>query len=274
MRKIGINAGLGFDLDRCDMLRHIKQAGFDAVFTDWSEGCPLPLWKQTADELGLEMPFVHAPFKGMSKVWEDGTEGDEVMERLKRCIADTAAVGVSMVICHVYIGFPTKHTVNEIGLARWRDLLDYAHAHGVRVAFENTEGDEILKDLLTALHDHPATGFCIDTGHEMCYNRSRDMITPYGDLLIATHLNDNLGICGEHIFWHDDLHLLPGDGIADWEGIANRLKTVGYEGILMFELTVRSKPNHHENDAYLAMGPDAYLQEAHRRAVRFAELFE
>lgn len=56
----------------------------------------------------------------------------------------------------------------------------------------------------------------------------------YGDKLIGTHLNDNLGIkdfTGK-ITWLDDLHLLPFDGIADWDSIVQRLCRYQFEGPL------------------------------------------
>ena len=48
------------------------------------------------------------------------------------------------------------------------------------------------------------------------------MLALYGEKLICTHLNDNLGIKDFEgkTTWHDDLHLLPFDGIADWNKIA------------------------------------------------------
>lgn len=44
------------------------------------------------------------------------------------------------------------------------------------------------------------------------------MLDKYGDRLIATHLNDNLGVSDfdGKVTWTDDLHLLPFDGIIDW----------------------------------------------------------
>jgi sugar phosphate isomerase/epimerase len=98
------------------------------------------------------------------------------------------------------------------------------------------------------------------------------MLASYGDRLFATHLNDNLGISREdgEIFWTDDLHLLPFDGIADWDNIAARLDKWGYSGILTFELTVKSKPDRHENDKYAQMPLEEYIAECYIRACRLA----
>ena len=99
-----------------------------------------------------------------------------------------------------------------------------------------------------------------------------DLVAKYGDKLIATHLNDNLGIKDENgrIFWHDDLHLLPYDGMADWKEFAHRLNKCGYDDILTFELNNKSKPNRHENDKDWNMPIEEYIAECYVRACRFA----
>ena len=144
----------------------------------------------------------------------------------------------------------------------------------MKLAFENTEGEEYLQAILETFGGSPAVGFCIDTGHRHCYNRDADLITKYGDLLVATHINDNLGIKdkGGHIFWHDDLHLLPFDGTVDWEETARKLAAVRYTGTLTFELNTKSKPGRHENDRYGEMPLRAYLAQSFRRARRFEKL--
>jgi len=222
----------------------------------------------------LEMPFIHAPFGKIEWLWENDELGETVLQTQLDCVTDSAKNGIPIVVCHIFKGFGKEERPNEIGLARIRRLLDHAQENGVKIAFENTEGDTYLDAVMTAFRDHPATGFCIDSGHEICYNPGKDLITKYADHVIATHLDDNLGVSGESIFWHDDLHLLPWDGKVDFEGVAKRLQKTPFCGTLMFELTVKSKPGHNENDAYLAMGCDAYLAEAYRRACRFAALFE
>jgi sugar phosphate isomerase/epimerase len=127
---------------------------------------------------------------------------------------------------------------------------------------------------MDAFRDSTAAGFCFDSGHELCYNHGNDMLSLYGEKLVGTHLNDNLGIRDFEgkITWHDDLHLLPFDGIADWEGIAKRLAISKPTEYLTFELNLKSKPDRHENDAYFMMPPEEYLSEAFKRASRAASL--
>lgn len=120
--------------------------------------------------------------------------------------------------------------------------------------------------------DNGSVGFCWDSGHEMCYNHSHDLLELYGNRLLLTHLNDNLGISryDGKTFWTDDLHLLPFDGIADWDYNTERLKSSRRLEILNFELNINSKPERHENDAYTAMPPELYFAEAYKRACKIA----
>ncbi len=274
MRKIGINAELGFGIEIPEMMAHIKNAGFDAVFVSWHTDSPLAAWKAESLALGLEMPFIHAPFSKIEYLWEDDALGDEVLKVQMACVEDSAKNDIPIVVCHVYKGFGKEEKPTEIGLTRIKKLLDFAWEKGVRIAFENTEGEAYLDAVLTTFWDHPATGFCIDSGHELCYNYGHDLISKYGKKLIATHIDDNLGITGETIFWHDDLHVLPWDGKVDFDSFVKRVKATEFSDTLMFELTVKSKPNHTENDCYREMGCDAYLKEAYARACRLAKMFD
>jgi sugar phosphate isomerase/epimerase len=120
--------------------------------------------------------------------------------------------------------------------------------------------------------NNDTVGFCWDSGHEMCYNYSDDLLAKYGDRLIMTHLNDNLGISRYDgtIFWTDDLHLLPYDGIADWDNNIQRLKSSNPLSILNFELGISSKPDRHDNDTYSRMSTEEYYAAAYNRACRIA----
>lgn len=262
----------GLSVTPAEQIKMIKAAGFDAVFTDWSApGCLDGLAKEIKDE-GLIFQSIHAPFGRSADFWhEDGEKANTAVNELIACLDDCKRLGVPIMVAHTFIGF-TEHDPNPLGVERFAKVVKAAEERGVRIAFENTEGEEYLDMLMEAFKDSPAVGFCWDTGHEMCYNHHRDMLASYGDRLIATHINDNLGISrfdGE-TYWTDDLHLLPFDGIADWDGVAARLDKCGFDGIMTFELTVKSKPDRFENDKYAAISTEQYLAEAYARACRLA----
>lgn len=204
-------------------------------------------------------------------MWVEGTEGENAVNTLLLCLDDCAKNGVPIMVCHTIIGFD-KHSPNEVGINNYRKIVDRAKELGVKIAFENTEGEEYLKAVMEAFSCYDNVGFCWDTGHEMCYNHSKDMMALYGDRLVGTHLNDNMGITGDHITWHDDAHLLPFDGIADWQGIRDRLRRHGWNGPLTFELTAANKPNRHTHDAYQGWDYEQFVTAALSHARRFAAL--
>ncbi|MBQ3222810.1 MAG: sugar phosphate isomerase/epimerase [Clostridia bacterium] len=262
------------DISQYDIVPLVRQAGFDGCFIDaTSPEIDVCAIAQYARENGLELQSVHAPFTRVHKLWEEGPEGEDSLAEQIACLETAHAVGAPIVICHVFIGFGEQHPT-DIGVQRFSRLLDRAQELGMRIAFENTEGEKYLEYLHDHLWDHPAAGFCIDTGHEMCYNYSHDLIGKYGDKLIATHLNDNMGITGPEIFWHDDAHLFPFDGVADWPGIAQRIRKTGFDGYLTFELTVYNKPNRATHDRYAHLDPLGVLTLAHEKALQFAALLK
>lgn len=274
-KKLCLGLSETFSLPFDEQIKALAQIGFDAFFIDLGEReqrtLSIPSTVKFAKELGLECQSVHAPFGGAGDMWDDDEEeAQKAIKDLTDCIHECQKAEIPIMIAHAYLGFE-PHTPNQKGIDRYGETVKEAEKCGVKIAFENTENEAHLFALLDAFKGNSAVGFCWDSGHEMCYNHSQDLLAMYGDMLIATHINDNLGISSFDgvTTWKDDLHLLPFDGIADWNKNADRLKKCGYDGILTFELTTKSKPNRRENDKYAAMNPYDYLTEAYKRACRF-----
>lgn len=266
---LGTSGQFGTDIEQ--QIKLFSEIGFDGFFVNWERNLDIRHIKEYADSLGMLFQSIHAPFVKSDRMWEKGTESEEAIRELLECLKDCEENDVPIMVCHAIIGFD-KHTPNECGINNYRIIVEKAKEAGVKIAFENTEGEEYLDALMTAFSDYDNVGFCWDTGHEMCYNKSRDMMKSYGDRIICTHLNDNMGIrdFGGEITFLDDLHLLPYDGAADWSDIAERLKKYGFTDVLTFELNKQSKPNRHENDIYDRMPLEEYICEAYKRACRFA----
>ena len=257
-----------------EQIELFRQVGFDGFFTEWYSGAPVEEWAQLAKEKNMIYQSIHAPFHKVDALWrEDEAKAEAALTELLECVEACKRANVPIMILHVFIGFE-DHDPTEIGLKRYGVLVDAAEKAGVKLALENTEGEEYLYALMERYGDRDCVGFCWDTGHEMCYNHSKDLLADFGSKLICTHINDNLGIKDPNgkIFWHDDLHLLPFDGIGDWQGVAARLDKWNYSAEMTFELTTTSKPNRHENDMYAAMDIKDYISEAYKRAVRLADL--
>ncbi len=256
-----------------EQVRTLRRIGFEGFFSGWKEGADIPALRKVADEEGMIYQSIHAPFGRIDRMWEPTDETPDVIDEQIHCLRACAESGVPIMVAHTFIGF-TKHNPTQEGLDNFDKVVREAEKLGVKIALENTEGEEYLAALMAHFKGNPFVGFCWDVGHEMCYNRSQDMLALYGDRLFSTHINDNLGIRdynGEITFF-DDLHLLPFDGVGDWNGIVDRLNHHGYDGILTFELNNVGRKDRHENDIYARMSPEEYLTHAYIRACRVATL--
>jgi L-ribulose-5-phosphate 3-epimerase len=274
-KKICLATSDSFGMSISDQIKTFARIGYDGFFTDWKANYPIQEWVHTAKDTGMIYQSIHAPFARSADMWNnDESSGKIALDELLACLKDCERWEIPIMVVHSFIGFQ-DHTPTPIGLERFGQLVKAAENSGVKIAFENTEGEEYLFALMEVFSDNPTVGFCWDSGHEMCYNHSQDLLARFGDRLIATHLNDNLGIRDYNgkITWIDDLHLLPFDGIADWDYNVERLNKCGYDGILTFELTTASKPDRHENDLYSKMELVDFLTEAFKRACRIAAKF-
>lgn len=256
----------------------LAAAGFEGFFAGWRRGCDLSALRAVAEREHMMFQSVHAPFTRVNVLWEESAASSsaarEVLDEQLLCLRETAAAGVDIMVAHTFIGF-RDHTPTPCGIENYRVLLDEAARLGVRVALENTEGEEYLDALMAALGTHEALGFCWDSGHEMCYNHSRDLLADYGKMLVCTHINDNLGIhdyAGE-ITYLDDLHLLPFDGIADWTYNTARLAATGFDGPLTFELSRTSKRGRFDSERYARLTPEEYTARAYAAACRVGALW-
>jgi len=264
-----------YETDPLTTVDLLADIGFEAFFVNWKPETDFAALRRKANERNMEFQSVHAPFGKAARMWEKGEAGEDAVRELLACVRDCAASEVPIMVCHAIIGFD-KHTPNEIGIGNFSRVVRAAEQAGVKIAFENTEGEEYLAALMEAFRAESHVGFCWDTGHEMCYNGAKPMTALYGDRLFCTHLNDNLGVrdFGGVITPRDDLHMLPFDGAGDWQDIAHRLNLCRYDGILTFELKRIDRYGRWENEVYARMSPKDYMVEAYKRACRFAMMMQ
>ena len=275
MRKLCMALGFGYDMPIEEQIERCAKIGWDGVFTGWSDNNPdwNKLVRKTCDANGMYLQSIHLPYIGVDKLWIEGEKADKEREMHIRAIKEFSDLGADLFILHTIIGME-KDSPNEIGLKNYEKIFNEAEKLGVTVALENTEGEVYLDYLFKHFDGHKAVKFCVDTGHEQCYNYGHDLITKWGSKLVGTHLNDNMGMTGEKLTWHDDAHLMPFDGIIDWEQIAKRLNNVGYKGPLTFELTCHNKPNRNTHDIYKNLDFDGYATLALEKAKKLRDMVD
>lgn len=272
-QKTGISVSNSYGVPVPELVRLVGRTGFDAVSPEWEENDDFAETAEAARESGLAIQSLHGPFDVAAKMWSaDTDDSEEAMRKLLLSLETCKQYSIPVMVVHVWMGFDNIPAPNSEGFENFGKLVKKAEEYGVKIAFENTEGDELLFALMEHFDGNGNIGFCWDSGHEMCYNHSMDLLARFGDRLIMTHLNDNLGISrfDGKTYWTDDLHLLPFDGIADWDYNVARMKKAKKQEYINFELNIRSKPNRHENDAYGEMPIERYFTEAYNRACRIA----
>ena len=266
---LGINVLSGEGVPVIEQMEMIRGVGWDACFTGW-EPEHTEAWANAAARLGLVYQSIHSPFGGVARLWREGEEGRAETERLIACVNDCARFDIPVMVIHPFIGF-RDHTPTPVGLENYARVAEAADRAGVKLGFENVEGEEYLAALMERFWDAPCCGFCFDTGHEMCYNGGKDMLALYGEKLCHTHCNDNLGVAADFEAaepWYHDLHLTMGDGIVDWKGVMARIDATPYEGPLMCELTRADKPGRQTHAGYRALPLEDFYAFALNRARR------
>ncbi len=269
-QKLGLGILHSVKLDALEQLSVFKKAGFDAFFSQWGDD-DTKLLREKADELGLEYQSIHAPFVKMRHMWYQSGQTEIAKQELISCIDEAAEYNVPIVVVHPFIGFDVNEA-NEFGIENFKNVVEDAKKKGIKIAFENVEGDAYLEALMSAFCNYHNVGFCWDTGHEMCYNRGKDMLALYGNRLIATHINDNMGVRGENITFHDDMHMLPFDGIKDWQDAMDRLDKCGYSEIMTFELKIDLNIDKEYSTGYSTMSFEEYVKEAYNRACKLRQI--
>ena len=270
--KLGTSPVGGVEL--LDELEIIKNVGFEGFHAGWYSVERQEEISNKAAQLGLFQQSIHSPFSrehSVKYLWDGGEKGDFVTNELIRCVEDCAKFGIPVMVIHPFIGFK-DHTPTQVGLDNYARVIEVANKLNIKLGFENVEGEEYIAAIMKTFWNEPSVGFCLDTGHEMCYNEHRDMLALYGEKLCHTHFNDNLGIVNPDLpidqTWQNDLHLTMGDGIVDWKAIMDRIDASPYEGPLNCELTRNGKPGRNDHDKYKAMELEEFYAFAYDRVMK------
>lgn len=269
--KIGFSLRNDYPLPINQVVKMLKSIGFDAISPAWKDAKALDETIKSIRQAGLQIQFLHAPFLRAANMWSfDEKLSEEAKEELFKCLDACKNYQIPILVMHAWIGLNYSFDPKNLNFKNYDAIVKKAEEYGVKIAFENTEGEEYLFALMDRYKDNPTVGFCWDSGHEMCYNGSKDILSKFSDKLLVTHLNDNLGMKYEA---GNDLHFLPFDGIADWEYNLNRLKQSQRLDILNFEVSrvvVEGRP---ETDLYGALSTEEYFKKAYEKAIQIAKMY-
>lgn len=271
MQKIGFSLDSKYSAPMPEVVRLLRECGFDAVSPLWQRDASLNDVVNTAVRCGLILQSLHGPLRGLPGMWssEEACSAAILQDHLWAVDA-CAAYDIPVLVVHSWTGIHYTFREDDLHFDNFDRLVERAHSKGIKVAFENLEGAEYLDALMQRYRDCETVGFCWDSGHERCYTPARDFLKKYGARLLMTHLNDNLGVTHPEgvLQGTDDLHLLIGDGNTNWAATIGRLQQAKGQEILNFEFKIRPKGDWCTMDLYSKWPLEQFFTEAYQRACR------
>lgn len=275
--------GIGFSLQAqysqpmAQVVALLSESGFSAVSPIRSPECDLASLSACVRKHNMTIQSLHAPHKGISSLWQpDSPTSAQVQQNIMGCVDACKEFDIPIIVLHCWQGLIYTFPSFPLDFRFFDRMMEHAGKQGVAVAFENLEGEEYLQALMARYSDLPHIGFCWDSGHDHCYPHKTDFLEAYGDRLIMTHLNDNLGLRdpGGIPSGMDDLHFLPYDGNINWPHAIDKLKKAAKQEILNFEFKICSKSTDPADLIYTQLTLEQFLHTAGDRAREIATLYE
>jgi sugar phosphate isomerase/epimerase len=240
-------------------LVHIAAHGFETVEVfatrshfDYRDAHAIAQLAEWLSDTRLELHSMHAPIVDAmrSNRWVgsySNASGDEARRKAAVAEAESALAVASRVpfsYLVLHLGMPNGEDIpprdNQAGAAR-RSLEEIAAAAekvNVRVAIEvipnplSSAGS--LARLIEEDLDGIDVGVCLDYGHANLMGDVAEAIESLSGHLWTTHVHDNGG--------RRDDHLVPFAGSIDWDAAMMETQKIGYDGVLMFEVSDTGDP--------------------------------
>jgi len=245
------------ELSPTEVLRHIADLGWpsvelstehiDVLGSSEDMEAAAAQFRQVAAEVGIDVPQVHLHIQAnVASLDEEQRQAD--IDTVKRQLDFCQLTGIGVGVIHPGGADAPRNTeaqrrTNQLRVAGFRELCDYAGVRDVRLAVENMNdrigvgagtrrrfGAELgeLVDLVQAVGS-PVLGFCLDTSHANVQGHDLPaLIREMGDLLIALHISDNDGT--------GDLHWVPLRGEIDWPPVVQALRDINFSGPFNLEI--------------------------------------
>ena len=262
-RKLGINSDCCKGASEIEMLPLIRDTGFEAIFTsEWLPEEVAPI-RKGCDQVGLELEFLHAPFKGINQMWQ-AEEDPQIFRDLMLSVDAASDNGIPYLVTHISSTWKPPE-INPLGQDRFDRLVRYAKEKNVTIAFENLRVVGNVAYFGDRYYDEENVRFCYDCGHEHCFTRTVQWLDIFAERVAVTHIHDNFGI-GKERKAGTDLHLLPFDGDFDYARMMRKLDDYEYTGTLMLEVCNDSRKDYEE------LSPQAFVETAFQRVKRISEL--
>jgi sugar phosphate isomerase/epimerase len=180
---------------------------------------------------------VHAPFADINIASPSKPILNATLKRLEKSIAYANDLDAYMWVFHpglktgISMFYPGMDWIQNLKTARL--LFKIANDYGVKIAIENVP--EPYPFLMKCVEDFTKfydeidenIDLVLDFGHANINGQTERFLTAFADKIVHIHAHDNDG--------KDDQHLGIGYGTIDWKNIANLLKKISYNKVIVIE---------------------------------------
>jgi sugar phosphate isomerase/epimerase len=267
---IGISTLFNLDLPLETVVPMVKKAGFDALslMGIGEEGSVFltpegrASIKTMRNDYGITIDSLHAPLGYDIDVSSSDAEVRMYsVDVVKRTIDACTEIGCKIVCLHLSNDFedPELDTRIKAAYESLDHLVPHARQHGVCIALENLfrQNSIVLFDHMLTQFQQKNIGVCYDSSHAQIAGDLFSPLERYGERIIAVHISDNRG--------QTDDHVLPYEGIIDWNAFARNFARINYTGTFLLEVDMQNSS---------LKEPKVFLDEAYKRAKKITSLLK
>ena len=260
MKRFGVSTHLYHEerLQKAHLLE-IAANGFDAVEVfatrshfDYHDAAAIRALKDWLAEARLDLHSIHAPItdvfangrgqRNFSTALGDSDARKATLREMEAALRIATVIPFRFFVVH--LGVPdAQHpgpddNSRDAAIRSVEEIHGMADAAGVTVALEvmgnslSTAPD--LVEILERTFEGADLGICMDVGHAHILGDTADAIETASEYLVTTHLHDNRR--------HSDDHLVPFQGSINWAATVMAFEKIGYDGVLMYEVTAAESP--------------------------------
>ncbi len=250
--KLGINMN-AYPISISEQVEYMLKYGFEATFS-MADSPTLDEEILACRVAGIVHENLHAPFRKINSIWEEGEEGEQMLLSLLKAVDDAKKYDIPTIVIHLSSG-KTPPRVSDLGFSRFDRLFQYAKEQGITLAIENQRFFGIFSLFMDY---YPEAKFCFDTGHNVCFTKNKPFIETFGDRMVALHTHDNNT--------EEDEHRIPFDADIDFGPMMIEIADTPYKGSLMLEVIAGHNPYYADTTA------DEYYARASTSASRLRDM--
>lgn len=235
MFPIGLSIGKNFT---DEFLKDCHDAGITHLEICLRQKEDFAIAKSQADKYGLRLWSFHLPFVPFAELEPSRVAlAPHTVEYFSELIRYGADIGIDKFVIHAS-GEPIRPEARAERMACAKETLgtlaEIADRAGAAIAVEvlpRTCLGRNSEDILDLLSADERLRVCFDTNH-LLSEKPGDFIRRVGKKIITTHVSDYDLV--------DEKHWLPGEGSTDWNEILDGLSNIGYHGVWMYEVGLRT----------------------------------